>query len=184
MSPAAHAPLDGRRHPRRGLGALERRNDFLAELLDGAHHLVMRNGLRLHNQHDLIHPNGFVHLAGLDARRRVPSDDHPAVRQGRAVELGKGGPRRAGTRIQGDADVPRQLFVFLVGLPEPAAKVGLEVVRDAAPGFQQLLIGVNPALNSRACPARRRSSSTGPPDPWRTGRPHRRTRARCCPRSR
>jgi hypothetical protein len=48
--------------------ALERRNDFLAELLDGAHHLVIRNGLRLHNQHDLIYPNGFVHLAGLDAR--------------------------------------------------------------------------------------------------------------------
>jgi len=54
MSPATHAPLDSRRYPRRGRSALERRNDFLAELLDGAHHLVMRNGLRLHNQHALM----------------------------------------------------------------------------------------------------------------------------------
>ena len=43
----------------------------------------------------------------------------------------------------------RTYFVFLVGLPEPAAKIGLEVVGDAAPGFQQLFVGINAALDVR-----------------------------------
>ena len=49
--------------------------------LDGLHHLVVGDGLRLHDQHDLVDADVFVHLDGLDAAFRVAGDDHAPVGQ-------------------------------------------------------------------------------------------------------
>ncbi len=107
----------------------------------------MGDGLGRHNHHDLIHADVFVHLVGLDAGCGVAGDDDATVGKGGAVYLGEGSPGSAWAGVRRDSDLLGQLLVLVVGLTEPAAKVGLQVVRDAAPGFQQLLLCVDTALN-------------------------------------
>ena len=93
--------------------ALHRRNHFLAEFLDRAHHLVMRNGLGLHNQHHLVDADVLVHHAGLDAGFGVAGNDDAAIRQGLAVQLRKGGARPRPGRNPGRRRLPALVFCGL-----------------------------------------------------------------------
>ena len=107
----------------------------------------MGDGLSLHDEHDLVYAYVVVGLDGVDAAFRVSGDDHAAVGQRVGVQLGHRRPCRAGSGIQGDTGLAGLGLVSLVRLAQPTAEVGLEVFGHTAPSLQQLLVGVDTALN-------------------------------------
>src|SRR5206468_1027883 len=132
------------RGDRRGSGASAvRGNDVLAEHLDGRERALVRDGLGLRDQDDLIDAGLLVQLYAADAAVRVAGDDDAAVAQGVGVHLAERGPRGARAAVERDADLRRLLLVRGVGLPEPPAEVGLQVVGHAAPRLEQLLVGIH-----------------------------------------
>src|SRR5262245_18840687 len=69
-------------HSRQGrlrLGSTARRDDVLAEHLDGGQRPLVRDGFRLGDEDDLIHAGLLVELHPLDAAVRVTGDDDAAV---------------------------------------------------------------------------------------------------------
>src|SRR5262245_7169403 len=62
-----------------------RRNDVLAEHLDRLQRAVVRNGLRLRDQDDLIDSGLLVELSAPDAAVGVTGDDDAPVAQGVGV---------------------------------------------------------------------------------------------------
>ena len=90
----------------------------------------------MHDHHYLIYADILVHLDGLDAALGVSGDDDTAVGEHIGIQLGDGRPGGAGTGVQGQAGFLCLLFVGIVGLAQPTAEVGVQIIRHAAPGFQ------------------------------------------------
>src|SRR5438093_8311782 len=120
-----------------------RRDHVLAEHLDRLQRALVRNGLRLHDQNDLVDARFLVEPHALDAAVRIAGDDDAALAERVGIHLTEGRPRRARAAVERDPDLRGLLLVRLVGLPEPAAGGGLQAIGHAAPGFQQLLVGVD-----------------------------------------
>src|SRR5205814_7295865 len=148
----SNSSRDGAR-PRAGAA---RRDHVLAEHLDRLQRALVRNGLRLHDQNDLVDARFLVEPHALDAAVRIAGDDDAALAERVGIHLTEGRPRRARAAVERDPDLRGLLLVRLVGLPQPPAEVGLQVIRHAAPGFQQLLVGVDTVADVRLVGAEER----------------------------
>src|SRR5437867_9241190 len=121
-----------------GAPGAARRDHVLAEHLDRLERALVRNRLRLHDEDDLVDPGLLVEPHALDAAVRIAGDDDAALAQGVGIHLAEGRARGARPAVERDPDLRGLLLVRGVGLPEPPAEVGLQVIGHTAPGFEQL----------------------------------------------
>jgi len=120
------------------------------------HRALVRDRLGLRDQDDLIDPGFLVELNSFDAAVRVAGDDDAAVAQGVRIHLAEGRARRARTAVERDPDLRGLFLVCGVGLPEPSAEIGLQVIGHTAPRLQQLLVGVDAIADVRLVRAEER----------------------------